>query len=87
MYVLTELGYVFRGDSRTAATSKVELFVMLEAINYYHKELHLGYCSSPNLPLVLICQVKEKEKMYFENALAEKNGSSTRNKDGLVKGL
>ena len=41
----------FRGGSRTAATSKVELFVIivkrLEAVNYYHKELHLGCCSSP----------------------------------------
>ena len=29
------------GGSRTAATSK------MEAINYYHKALHLGCCSSP----------------------------------------
>ena len=42
-----------RGGSRTAATSKMELFVIivngfqLEAVNYYHKELHLGCCSSP----------------------------------------
>ena len=36
----------------------------------------------------LICQVKEKEKKCsFENALAEKSESSTRNKNGLVKGL
>ena len=32
----------FRGGSRTAATSKMERFV-----NYYHKALHLGFCSSP----------------------------------------
>ena len=35
--------YTTRGGSRAAATSKVECFV----INYYHKALHLGCCSSP----------------------------------------
>ena len=35
-----------RDESRTAATSKMERFVM-EAVNYYHKVLHLGCCSSP----------------------------------------
>ena len=40
------------------------------------------------LGYVLICQVKEKEKKCsFENALVEKSESSTRNKNGLVKGL
>ena len=34
-----------RGGSRTAATSKMERFV--KAVNYYHKELYLGYCGSP----------------------------------------
>ena len=32
---------VSRGVSRAAATSK------MEAVNYYHKALHRGYCSSP----------------------------------------
>ena len=37
-----------RGRSRIAATSKMELFViMLEAVNYYHKVLHVECCSSP----------------------------------------
>ena len=36
--------FQFRGGSRTAATSKNERFVI---INYYHKALHLGCCSSP----------------------------------------
>ena len=42
-----------RGGSRAAATSKMERFVIivngwkLEAVNYYHKALHLGCCSSP----------------------------------------
>ena len=38
-----------RGGSRTAATSKIELFMIIkkEAVNYYHKVLHLGCCSSP----------------------------------------
>ena len=33
-----------RGGSRAAATSKME---RLEAVNYYHKVLHLGCCSIP----------------------------------------
>ena len=32
-----------RGGSMAAVTSKLEL----PAVNYYHKELHLGRCSSP----------------------------------------
>ena len=40
-----------RGRSRTAATSKMECFMIivngLEAVSYYHKALHLGCCSSP----------------------------------------
>ena len=36
---------VTRGGSRTAATSKMELFVII--VNYYHRVLHLGCCSSP----------------------------------------
>ena len=40
-----------RGRSRTAETSMMERFVIivkrLEAVNYYHKALHLGCCSSP----------------------------------------
>ena len=41
------------GGSRTAATSRMEHFVIivngqrLPAVNYYHNELHLGSCSSP----------------------------------------
>ena len=43
---------LFRGKSRAAATSMMERFVMivngwkLEAVNYYHKTLHLGCCSN-----------------------------------------
>ena len=38
------------------------------------------------LGYVLICQVKEEQKKCsFENALAEKSESSTRNKNGLVE--
>ena len=40
-----------RGGSRTAATFKLELFLItvngLPAVNYYHKELHLECYSSP----------------------------------------
>ena len=40
------------------------------------------------LGYVLMCQVKEERKKYsFENALVRKSESSTRNKNGLVKGL
>ena len=35
----------FRSGSRAAATSKMECFVII--VNYYHKALHLGCCSSP----------------------------------------
>ena len=39
-----------RGGSRAAATSKMECFVIKVNYyykHYYHKALHLGYCSSP----------------------------------------
>ena len=44
-----------RGRCRTAATSKMERFVIIVnglehfviIVNYYHKVLHLGCCSSP----------------------------------------
>ena len=36
---------ICRGRSRTAAGSKMQLFVII--VNYYHKVLHLGCCSSP----------------------------------------
>ena len=40
------------------------------------------------LRYVSICQVKhEEKKCSFENALVEKSERSTRNKNGLVKGL
>ena len=41
------------------------------------------------LGYILICQVKEKGKknVVFENGLVEESKSSTRNKNGLVKGL
>ena len=40
---------MYRGGSRTAATSKMECFVIIVkgAVNYYHKALYLGRCSSP----------------------------------------
>ena len=40
---------VIRGGSRTATTSKMEHFVIIVngLLNYYHKVLHLGCCSSP----------------------------------------
>ena len=34
------------GGSRIAATSKMEFFVII-LCDYYHKQLHLGWCSSP----------------------------------------
>ena len=39
---------IIRGGSRTAATSKMERFVIIvNAVNYYHKALHLGCFNSP----------------------------------------
>ena len=49
-----------RGRSRAAATSKIEHFVIivngwkLKAVNYYHKALHLGCCSSPRSASAII---------------------------------
>ena len=37
--------HICRGGSRTAATCKMERFVII--VNYYHKALHLARCSSP----------------------------------------
>ena len=34
-----------RSGSKTSAKSKIEYFVII--VNYNHKVLHLGYCSSP----------------------------------------
>ena len=36
---------IIRGGSRTAATSKIERFVII--VNCYYKALHLGCCSNP----------------------------------------
>ena len=36
---------IIRGGSRAAATFKMERFMII--VNYYHKVLHLGCCSSP----------------------------------------
>ena len=39
--------HLFYRGSRTVATSKMERFVLILAVNYYHKALHLGCCSCP----------------------------------------
>ena len=48
---MTQLAGEADADLRAAAASKMECFMTLtkrlEAINYYHKVLHLGCCSSP----------------------------------------
>ena len=52
-WIKDQKSIILRGRSRTAATSKMECFVIivngwkLPAVNYYHKTLHLGCCSSP----------------------------------------
>ena len=51
---------VFGGGSRTAATSKM-------AVNYYHKELHLGCCSSPRLASEFF--QKNSEQLFTMNFL------------------
>ena len=45
-----------RGGSRTAATSKMERFVVI-VNGYYHKALHLGSCSSSRSASGILCQV------------------------------
>ena len=56
------LGYItlhsfrVRGGSRAAATSKP-----LEAVNYYHKVLHLGCCSSPRSTSESSVKIKNKK--------------------------
>ena len=37
---------VTSGGSRTAATSKMERFVIIVNVNYYHRALHLGWWSA-----------------------------------------
>ena len=45
---IVETDNVSRVGSRTAATSKMERFVIIvNGVNYYHKTLHLGCCISP----------------------------------------
>ena len=47
-YCLIHITIIIRGDSRAAATSKMECFVIIVngLVNYYQKALHLGCCSS-----------------------------------------
>ena len=43
-----KINFLFRSGSKAAATFKIEGFVIIvEAVNYYHKVLHLGCWSSP----------------------------------------
>ena len=45
---ITGILEIIRGGFRTAATSKMERFIIIvQAVNYYLKALHLGCCSSP----------------------------------------
>ena len=53
---------LYRGGSKAAATSKMECFVIivngfrLPAVNYYHKALHIGCCSSPRSASALVAK-------------------------------
>ena len=59
------LAELLRGRSRTAATSKMERFVIIvTAINYYHKALLLGWCSSPRSASVSIEYLKSSERFF-----------------------
>ena len=53
---------ISRDGSRTAVTSKVEL----AAVNYYHKELHLGCCRSLDPPLMRIYFSQQHERDDFK---------------------
>ena len=58
-----------RGGSRTAATSKMERFVIIVngAVNYYHKALHLGCCSSPRSVSVHIPYHEQQKKQFIHS--------------------
>ena len=59
----------YKGGSRAAATSEMERFVKLEleleAVNYYHKALNLGCCSSPRSASAFIFGNKYPLKIRF----------------------
>ena len=63
--VVILISFTVRGGSRTAATSKMELFLII-SINY-HKELYFGCCSSSRYAsdlhiLILMAMSLEKKK-------------------------
>ena len=57
---------VVRNGSRTASTSKMERFVILvKAINYYHKALYLGCCSSPRSDSGRVLYSSQKKCLFI----------------------
>ena len=56
---------ILRDGSRTAAISKMEHVVIIELCNNYHKELHLGCCSSPRFASNTVCSNLLKMKTSF----------------------
>ena len=62
-----------RGGPRAAATSKMECFV--KVVNYYHKALHLGRCSSPRSASALCYFILDivfiKYQPFQSNALSK----------------
>ena len=68
---------LFRGGSRTAATSKMEHFVIIAnglAVNYYHKVLHPGCYSSPRSASVIdSSQFVKLLGTHFDNKTNFKN--------------
>ena len=76
-----------RGGSRAAATSKIEWFVIivnssqLSAVNYYHKALHLGSCSSPR------SAAEHNEKFSEDLDLGQDSASSRSRSIHCVKNL
>ena len=66
------------------------LYVFLPAVNYYHKALHLGCCSSPRSASVILVQplVVEISKCFFKklvNMAYDEASQMKLNKDELVR--
>ena len=61
---------LLRNGSRTAATSKMERFVIIVNgwklfINYYHKALHLGCAAALDPPLLLVSDRVRLKNTFF----------------------
>ena len=58
----------------------VPLLLTLRAVNYYHKELHLGCCSSPRSASAL-AQIRKRYLTYFKHKHPIKNETKTKKRN------